>query len=83
MSSTSMTQPASHRRPQAGPDDLAEGALSGRRVVEHLDDLDVTLVGERRDDIAVPARVDSPSTGPDPVFRRGARPWPQPVLLGR
>ena len=45
----------------ARADDLAEGGLVAGRVVEHLDDLDVPLVRERKDDVARPeARVDSP-----------------------
>jgi hypothetical protein len=69
----------------AGPHDLAEGGLVGRRVVENLDDLDVTLVGEREDDIAsAEARVDSPVDRLDTqcsgeALGRG----PRTVLLGR
>src|SRR5690606_28336371 len=45
----------------AGAHDLAEGGLVGARVVEDLDDLDITLVGERQDHVArAETRVDPP-----------------------
>ena len=55
------------------PDGLAEGRLVAGGVVEHLDDLDVALVGERQDDVARPeARVNSPVDRRDADLRREA-----------
>ena len=44
----------------AGAHGLAERRLVGRRVVEHLDDLEVGVVGQRQDHVAgAEARVDA------------------------
>ena len=54
-----------------GSNGLTEGRLVAGGVVEHLDDLDVPLVGERKDDVARPeARVDSPVDRRDPDLLR-------------
>ena len=53
-------EPAAAER-GAGAHGLAERRLVGRRVVEHLDDLEVGVVGERQDHVAGPeARVHAP-----------------------
>ena len=68
----------------AGPDGLPEGRLVTGGVVEHLDDLDVPLVGERQDDVARPeARVDSPIDRRDAdLLREALRRGLEAVALG-
>ena len=64
--------------------DLPEGRLVAGGVVEHLDDLDVPLVGERKDDVARPeARVDSPVDRRDAdLLREALRRGLETVTLG-
>ena len=76
-------EPAAARL-RARADDLAERGLVAGRVVEHLDDLDVALVGQRQDDVARPeARVDSPIDRCDTdLLREALRRGLEAVALG-